>query len=115
MRKEPLMCKPFDFDTCPDRRNTDSTKWKVPETLLPMFVADMDFRSPECVDRALKARISHGVYGYGSLTNGYVSALQNWEKELHGVSFQKEELSVVPGVVTGLSWVLNTVCREGEG
>lgn len=115
MRKEPLMCKPFDFDTCPDRRNTDSIKWKVPETLLPMFVADMDFRSPECVDRALKARISHGVYGYGSLTNGYVSALQNWEKELHGVSLQKEELSVVPGVITGLSWVLHTVCREGEG
>ena len=53
------MCKPFDFDTCPDRRNTDSIKWKVPETLLPMFVADMDFRSAECVDLSLKSRSSN--------------------------------------------------------
>ena len=52
----------YDFDTVIDRRNTDSIKWNVAENVLPMWVADMDFRTaPEILD-ALKARLDHGIF-----------------------------------------------------
>ena len=105
----------FDFDSCPDRRGTDSFKWQVPENALPLSLADMDFRSPDCAVRALEARAAHGVFGYGILPDGYVTALRTWEKELHGVTLAKEELIAVPGVITGLSWAMKTLCKEGGG
>lgn len=105
----------FDFDSCPDRRGTDSFKWQVPENALPLSLADMDFRSPDCAVRALEARAAHGVFGYGILPDGYVTALRTWEKELHGVTLAKDELIAVPGVITGLSWAMKTLCKEGGG
>ncbi|MGE5221664.1 MAG: putative C-S lyase, partial [Omnitrophica WOR_2 bacterium] len=55
----------YDFDTLPDRRPTESYKWhKYEPDVLPMFVADMDFVSPEPVIRALKERVAHGIFGY---------------------------------------------------
>ena len=56
----------YDFDRVIDRRATDSNKWrKYPADVLPLWVADMDFASPEPVVRALRERVEHGVYGYG--------------------------------------------------
>ena len=55
----------FNFDTLPNRRASESAKWnRYEEDVLPMWVADMDFRSPEPVIEALKARVDHGVFGY---------------------------------------------------
>jgi cystathionine beta-lyase len=55
----------YDFDTLPDRRITESAKWrKEGDDVLPMWVADMDFRSPEPVIQALRERVEHGVFGY---------------------------------------------------
>ena len=57
---------PYDFDRIIDRRNTESNKWhKYPPDVLPLWVADMDFASPEPVIRALRERVEHGVFGYG--------------------------------------------------
>ena len=56
----------FDADALPDRRATESSKWhKFPPDVLPLWVADMDFRSPEPVIRALRDRVEHGIFGYG--------------------------------------------------
>ena len=55
----------YDFDFLPDRQHTESVKWGVfDKDVLPMWVADMDFRSPEPIIRALQERVSHGVFGY---------------------------------------------------
>ncbi len=76
----------FDFDSCPARRGTDSEKWNGPDSILPMFVADMDFRSPECVIRAIKERADHGVFGYTFQGSDYFEAFRDWEKSVHGVT-----------------------------
>ena len=56
---------PFDFDHCPDRRSTESFKWKLfKEDVLPMWVADMDFLAPPAVMEALHRRVDHGIFGY---------------------------------------------------
>ena len=104
----------FDFDFCPSRQGTDSIKWNRPENFLPMSVADMDFKSPECVIRALQERAAHGVFGYTSQGRGYFQALKNWEMEVHGAVLEEEELFTVPGVITGLSWAIHALCRTGE-
>jgi cystathionine beta-lyase len=57
---------PYDFDRVIDRHSTNSNKWRrYPADVLPLWVADMDFPSPEPVVRALRERVDHGVYGYG--------------------------------------------------
>jgi cystathionine beta-lyase len=57
---------PLEFDDCPDRRGTGSEKWDrwAGRDVLPMWVADMDFRSPEVVLDAIRSRVDHGVFGY---------------------------------------------------
>jgi hypothetical protein len=58
---------PYDFDRVIDRRSTESNKWhKFPPDVLPLWVADMDFPSPEPVIRALRERVEHGFFGYGA-------------------------------------------------
>jgi cystathionine beta-lyase len=56
----------FNFDSCPDRAGTDSTKWHkyAQRDIIPSWIADMDFTSPPAVVEALQARAAHGVYGY---------------------------------------------------
>ncbi len=105
----------FDFDTCPDRRGTDSSKWDGPSGVLPMFVADMDFRSPDCAVRAMQERAAHGVFGYTFPGESYLTAFRDWEKNVHSVTLSKEEIFTVSGVITGLSWAIHALCREGEG
>ena len=68
----------YDFDTVYDRRNTDSIKWAVGEDELPMWVADMDFRTaPEVLD-ALKRRVEHGIFGYTDITDEWYAAYSGW-------------------------------------
>lgn len=57
----------MDFERIMDRRNTESIKWRLfPEDVLPLWVADMDFRSPSAVIDALHQRVDHGIFGYGA-------------------------------------------------
>ena len=99
----------FDFDTPIDRRNTASMKWDryKDRDVLPLWVADMDFRSPPAVEDALKQRIEHGVLGYtrvpGELTERTLGLLD----ERYGWQVQPEWLIWLPGVVPGL----NISCR----
>src|SRR5262245_24617540 len=61
-----FLTMPYDFDRIIERRHTESNKWhKYPPDVLPLWVADMDFVSPEPVVRALRERVEHGVFGYG--------------------------------------------------
>jgi cystathionine beta-lyase len=110
----------YDFDALPNRRATNSGKWRThPEDVLPMFVADMDFVSPEPVRRALHDFVAGGVYGYPRF-DGHMSdspALREIVverlKRLHGWRVGPEALVFVPGVVTSFNLAAATLAAPG--
>jgi cysteine-S-conjugate beta-lyase len=99
----------FDFDEIIDRRGTSSEKWdKYRGTdIIPLWVADMDFRSPPAVIEALHERVSHGVFGYTAPPEGLTQAVIDSLQAEFGWQVKKEWLLCLPGLVTGL----NVCCR----
>jgi cysteine-S-conjugate beta-lyase len=101
----------YDFDNPPDRRNTDSVKWRLygPD-VLPLWVADMDFPSPVPVIQALRERVEHGIYGYPEgikygpkeLTNLRWLVIERLNS-LYGWQIEPEDLILMPGVATGFN------------
>ncbi len=98
----------FDFDTVIDRAGTCSLKWQAyPDGVLPLWVADMDFRSPPPVVAALEARAAHAVYGYSIVTDSLVATVVDYLAAMYGWTVEPEWLVWLPGVVPAL----NLVCR----
>ena len=93
------------FADCPDRRGTGSEKWDrwSGRDILPLWVADMDFRAPEVVLDAIRSRVDHGVFGYTADTPGFAPALVAHLESLHGWSPDPDWVMGTPGVVTGLA------------
>ena len=110
----------YDFDAILDRRNTGSLKWDYPERALghkdviPMWVSDMDFPSPQPVIDAIRARAEHGVYGYPLTPPSYWAAIQAWMKARHNWEVKKEWLSKSPGVVPALSLCVTAFTHPGD-
>ncbi|MBU0511119.1 MAG: pyridoxal phosphate-dependent aminotransferase [Chloroflexi bacterium] len=106
----------FDFDTLPNRRNNESIKWqRYNEDVLPLWVADMDFRSPEPVIQALRKRVEHGVFGYPWPPEGSKEAVVEWLARRYGWEVTPDDLIFVPGVVTGFHLAAHAVTRPGDG
>jgi cystathionine beta-lyase len=104
-----------DFDCFIDRDGTCSSKWQLyGPGVIPLWVADMDFRAPEPVIEALKTRVEHGIFGYGAepptLREVIVARLQT----RYGWRVAPEDLLFVPGVVVGFNIAAQAVCRPGE-
>ena len=99
----------FDFDSTPDRRNTASLKWEkyTGRDVIPLWVADMDFPSPEPVLQALRARIDHGVMGYTLPPSTLVDAVREYLASRYAWTIEPDWLVWLPGLVTGL----NVACR----
>jgi cystathionine beta-lyase len=106
----------FDFDSLPDRAGTGAIKWdRYPPHVLPMWVADMDFRSCPAVTTALQDRVELGCFGYTDPTDGAIKSVIEYLHGSHGVTHVKEEdLFFMPGVVQGLYLACNLV-PEGAG
>jgi cystathionine beta-lyase len=103
------------FDTLPDRRATESLKWRAyPADVLPMWVADMDFRSPEPVIAALHERVEHGVFGYPGRVSGFNDVIIERLAQRYGWQVSADQIVMVPGVVTGFNWVAQTLCAPGQ-
>ena len=94
-----------DFAVCPDRSRTGSEKWDRWEgaDVVPVWVADMDFRAPEEVLDAIRARVDHGVFGYTADPPGFAPALASHLAARHGWSIDPDSVVGTPGVVTGLA------------
>jgi len=102
----------YDFDRIIDRRSTESNKWhKYPPDVLPLWVADMDFSSPEPVIRALRERVEHGVFGYGVEQPEFHQVMHDRFLKRFGWSVEPEAMVVLPGVIPGF----NTACRAFGG
>jgi cystathionine beta-lyase len=94
----------FNFDEWIDRRHSDSAKWnKFSDAVLPMWVADMDFRSPPCILEALQARIQHGVFGYGARPHALIDVITERLAARYQWRIKPEWLLFLPGVVAGLN------------
>ena len=104
----------YDFDEVIDRRNTGSLKWDVAENELPMWVADMDFKTaPEIADAILK-RVKHGVFGYSVTGEGWSEAIINWWKKRHALQIKSEWLIFCTGIVPAISSIVRKLTTPNE-
>jgi cystathionine beta-lyase len=106
----------FDFDAPPDRRRTASLKWEkyAGRDVIPLWVADMDFSSPEPVHQALQQRIAHGILGYTQPPATLVAAVQEYLSDHFAWEIAPEWLVWLPGLVTGLNVACRAVGEPGD-
>lgn len=110
----------YDFDKIYDRRNTNSLKFDfaaergVAADLLPMWVADMDFRVPEEVVSALKDKSEHGIFGYSEPKKDYFDAISRWYSDRHGWRPDGKNFVVTCGVVFSICALIRALTRAGD-
>ena len=105
----------MDFDKYYDRRPTESVKWNLyEEDVLPLWVADTDFLSPPAVVEQLQKRIEHGIFGYGLPPNGLDEVITKRMRDIYGWDVNVEEISYVPGIVTGFNLAMRCACGEED-
>ncbi len=106
----------YDFDEPVLRRGTNSMKWDLcPDgDVIPMWVADMDFRAAPEILEALQKRLDHGVFGYNTVPESYYRAVTNWFRRRHGLDIERDWIMPVPGVVAALSCVIKALTRPGD-
>lgn len=108
--------KQFDFDEIVVRRGTNSYKWDLPkgEDIIPMWVADMDFKTAPCIIDALKRRVEHGIFGYTFVPDSYYDAIINWFKKRHQWHIEREDILYTSGVVPAIACTLKATTMPGE-
>src|SRR5580704_9333658 len=106
----------YDFDTVPERRGTDSQKWQkyAGRDVLPLWVADMDFRSPPEVIDALHRRVEHGIFGYARPTVSTVDAVVRGFEVRYGWKIGPAWLVWLPGLVCGLHVAIDAFTEPGD-
>jgi cystathionine beta-lyase len=106
----------FDFDTVIDRRNTACLKWNKYKgrDILPMWVADMDFKSPPSVLKALHERVEHGIFGYAVTPQALIDITVDMLFKQHGWQVHPDWLVWLPGLVTGLNVICRAVGNPGD-
>jgi len=106
----------YDFDTPVERRRTASLKWEKysGRDIIPLWVADMDFRSPPAVISALKQRVDHGVFGYSIAPEELVEVVVAMLESKYAWQVQPEWLVWLPGLVSGLNIACRAVGQPGE-
>lgn len=106
----------YDFDAIIDRRHSDSSKWrKYGADVLPLWVADTDFVSPEPVRRALHERIAHGVFGYGTELPEFNETVVELLYKRYNWRVLPEALVLLPGVIAGFNLACRAVTMPGDG
>ena len=106
----------YDFDEIIPRRGTNSVKWDLAtdERVLPMWVADMDFRTAPPVLDALERRLRHGVFGYTKVPDAYFEAVKGWFGKRYGFRIENEWILPTTGVIPALSVILKALTEPGD-
>jgi cysteine-S-conjugate beta-lyase len=106
----------FDFDTVIERRGTDSQKWQkyAGRDILPLWVADMDFKSSPAIISALQERVAQGVFGYARPVKSTVDAFVNAMEQRYGWGIDPAWVVWLPGLVVGLNIVAQAFAQPGE-
>jgi cysteine-S-conjugate beta-lyase len=106
----------IDFDSVPNRRQTESAKWlHYDQDILPMWVADMDFRSPEPVIQALRDRVEHGIFGYPEEPPELKQTIIERLLFRYGWKVEPDDIVFLPGVVTGFNVACHAIPNQGAG
>ncbi len=106
----------FDFDTVPQRLSTDSQKWQkyAGRDVLPLWVADMDFKSAPAIVEALHARVDHGIFGYARPVKSTVDAVVDAMQRNYGWTIDPSWIVWLPGLVVGLNVVAQAFAEPGD-
>ena len=107
----------YDFTTLPNRFGHHTYKWKEAETdrqVLPAWIADMDFEVLPEIRQTVHDYAEQLVYGYTYASDGLIEAVQDWEENEHGYTFDKEALVFIEGVVPAISIAIQAYTKEGE-
>lgn len=113
--------KKYNFDELVDRTHSNSVKYDGrtgyfgKADLLPLWVADMDFRTPDFIVDAIRKRTEHEIFGYTMRGDGYHQAIVNWLKRRHNWAIKPEWISFSPGVVAGLTLAIEGLSNPGDG
>jgi cystathionine beta-lyase len=108
------------FDERVRRENTDCYQYDLrkkyfgTDDIIPMWVADMDFKSPEFITAAMEKRLSHGIYGYTFRSNSFYESVIKWLKTRHGWKIKKEWIEFSPGIVPALNLAVLAFTRPGD-
>ncbi|MDZ4312379.1 MAG: MalY/PatB family protein [Cypionkella sp.] len=111
------------FDTPINRFGTHSVKWDSMEAFygvpakdgIAMWVADMDFRPPACVQTALEGMLAHGVYGYYGDDAAYLDAIRWWMQTRHGWTVERDQIFTTHGLVNGTAMCVDAFTKPGDG
>ena len=112
--------KKYNFDEIVPREGTNCIKYDAREWMfktndvLPLWVADMDFKTPDFIVNAIKERAGHEIYGYTFKPESYFQAIIGWMQRRHNWNIQKEWISSSPGVVAGLTLAIETFSKPGD-
>lgn len=106
----------YDFDELVDRRGSGCVKWdEAPGAdVIPLWVADMDFKAAPAIQAAVRERAEHGVFGYTLVDEGYYEAVISWFGRRHGWTIRREELLYTTGVVPAMSVAVKALTMPGE-
>lgn len=110
----------YNFNEIIERRGTDCFKWDAlkamygREDLTPLWVADMDFRSPDFVMEAIRQRCEHEVLGYTMPSEGYWQTVTAWLEKHYSIHTTKENLHFIPGIVAGIAYALLCLTQPGD-
>lgn len=106
----------YNFDELISRRGTNSYKWDSASDVevLPMWVADMDFRTAPQVIDALNKRVTHGIFGYVKVPDEYYEAVINWFAKRHHWQMQRDWIIYTSGVVPAISAIIKAMTKPGE-
>ena len=110
----------YNFDEIIERRGTDCFKWDALQAMYgrddvtPMWVADMDFRSPDFVLEAIRRRCDHPVLGYTMPSDGYWQAVTTWLQKHYNIKADKGDLHFIPGIVAGIAYALLALTEPGD-
>ena len=112
--------KTYDFDKVTERKGTGAIKTDVlgkvygKDDLIPLWVADMDFETPDFIVEALKKRMEHPIFGYTALPENYWETVSTWIEERHGWKTQCSWMTFIPGIVKGIGMAVNALLEKDE-
>ncbi|MBO4671244.1 MAG: pyridoxal phosphate-dependent aminotransferase [Bacteroidales bacterium] len=111
----------YDFDSIVERRGTACVKWDAPNgagvpsgDVIPMWVADMDFRTAPCIIEALRRRVEHGVFGYTAVPESYYSSVISWFRRRRGWEIERDWIIYTTAVVPALSVCIKAFTEPGD-
>lgn len=109
----------YEFDTFPERRNTDCAKWdggwmQQDEQMLPLWVADMDFRVLPEIEEAIHQTAAHGIYGYHFPPQSYKESVKGWMERRHGWTIDTDWIEPAPGIVPAINAAINAFTQPED-